>query len=137
MVTLSYNILVKKGVPVLRHHYSILSQGEVERVSYTNVARSILLQIKQVFPDLIKTSDLNHNDLYVSLKEACNRAEANNKQLVLIIDGLDHVSRERSGDISQLNHLINIVNKLKDRICIIYGTQPISNIKLPAIMGVS
>ena len=78
----------------------------------------------------------NHNDLYVSLKEACNRAEANNKQLVLIIDGLDHVSRERSGDISQLNHLINIVNKLKDRICIIYGTQPISNIKLPAIMEV-
>lgn len=135
---LSYltNALVKKGVPVLRHHYSILSQGEVERVSYTNVARSILLQIKQVFPDLIKTSDLNHNDLYVSLKEVCDRAEANNKQLVLIIDGLDHVSRERSGDISQLNHLINIVNKLKDRICIIYGTQPISNIKLPAIMEV-
>lgn len=130
------NVLVEKGVPVLRHHYSILSQGEVDRVSYTNVARSILLQIKQVFPDLIKTSDLNHNDLYVSLKEACDRAEANNKQLVLIIDGLDHVSRERSGDISQLNHLINIVNKLKDRICIIYGTQPISNIKLPAIMEV-
>lgn len=130
------NVLVEKGVPVLRHHYSILSQGEVDRVSYTNVARSILLQIKQIFPDLINTSDINHNDLYVSLEEACDKAEANNKQLVLIIDGLDHVSRERSGDISQLNHLINIINKLKDRICIIYGTQPISNTKLPAIMEV-
>lgn len=130
------NVLVEKGVPVLRHHYSILSQGEVDRVSYTNVARSILLQIKQVFPDLIDTSDLNPNELPTSLNSACDKAETNNKQLVLIIDGLDHVSRERSGDISQLNHLINIINKLKDRICIIYGTQPISNTKLPAIMEV-
>nr|WP_309596948.1 ATP-binding protein [Moraxella osloensis] len=135
---LSYltNVLVEKDVPVLRHHYSILSQEEVDRVSYTNVARSLLLQIKDVFPELIDNSDLNPNDLAILLNRACNKAEANNKQLVLIIDGLDHVGRERSGDISQLNHLVNIINKLKDRICIIYGTQPISNTNLPSIMEV-
>lgn len=130
------NALVEEGVPVLRHHYSILSQGEVDRVSFTNVARSILFQINIIFPNLIDASNPNPNDLSIWLKIASDKACTNNKRLVLIIDGLDHVSRERSGDINQLNHLVNIVNKLKDKISIIYGTQPISSEKLPTIMEV-
>lgn len=132
---LSYltDVLMEKGAPVVRHHYSLSSQSEIDRISFVNAARSIQLQIRDLFPNLFGTEEPKPNELDRWITTAAKESERQKKRIVVIVDGLDHVSRERS-DISQLEHLINRLLLFQERICLIFGTQPVSGANLPSKM---
>ena len=125
--------LMEEGVPVLRHHYSLSSQSEIDRILYSNAEKSLQFQLKELFPNQFSNENPLPNTLSKWLNTAVAETKRLNKQLVIIIDGLDHVGRERT-DINQLSHLVNRLLPFKDRVCLIFGTQPISSSKLPTKM---
>lgn len=125
--------LMDEGTPVLRHHYSLSSQSEIDRISYANAEKSLQFQLKELFPNRFYDQKPSSNTLEQWLNTAICEAKRQNKQLVIIIDGLDHVGRERT-DINQLSHLVNRLLPFKERVCLIFGTQPISSSKLPTRM---
>ena len=125
--------LMEEGTPILRHHYSLSSQSEIDRISYANAEKSLQFQLKELFPNRFYDEKPSSNTLEQWLNTAIYEAKRQNKQLVIIIDGLDHVGRERT-DINQLSHLVNRLLPFKERVCLIFGTQPISSSKLPTSM---
>ncbi|PRC92744.1 ATP-binding protein [Solimicrobium silvestre] len=123
--------LTIQKIPVIRHHYSISTQDFVDRTNYFNVARSLQHQLQLHYPKLFFARELDGNKLEDWLRTAADYSHSIGINLVLIIDGLDHVSRERK-EISQLEHLINRLLPFKDRLCLIFGTQPIRDTDLPS-----
>jgi len=118
--------LLKQKIPTIRHHYSLSSQDTIDRISFPVAANSLISQLRTFYPNIgDKPEDL---DSYIKL--ASQQAKTRGKPLVIILDGLDHVWRERS-DISQLNHLVNKLLPMPENSCLILGTQPISESQLP------
>lgn len=123
--------LVNKKTPIIRHHYSLSTQSIVDRIAYPNVARSLQHQLQLKFPDLFVGYEFDADQLDRWLARASDHISSLGEKLVVIIDGLDHVSREQK-EITQLEHLINRLLPFKDRLCLIFGTQPVSGAHLPA-----
>ena len=99
--------VLKQKSYVIRHHYALSSQqGLHDRITFPNVARSLQHQLKQQFPSLFDGRDYRLDELFELIKRASAQALQEDQKLIIIIDGLDHVARERS-DISQLEHLVN------------------------------
>lgn len=126
-----YESLRSTFQPVIRHHYSLSAKSVVERISYPVVEASLIAQIRDLYKyayvgDTDKTGSLD-----VAIKNGGVEALKQKTVLVIIIDGLDHVWRERL-DISQLEHLANKIIPAPPGVCVIFGTQPISAEKLPA-----
>ncbi|MEZ7205341.1 hypothetical protein [Pseudoalteromonas sp. DY56-GL79] len=125
-----YENLQAKNVAVARHHYSLGLQSLDDRISFSTAASSIIKQIKNS-PMIswigLDESPENIDKWLVRAGEEANKKEEN---FILIVDGLDHVWRERS-DISQLEHLINRVLPAPKGVTIVFGTQPVSRSKLP------
>lgn len=123
--------LVDKKTPVIRHHYSLSTQSIVDRTTYPNVARSIQHQMQMIYPDLFSGREFDADKLDDWLAIASEHAKSLGDNLVVIVDGLDHVSREQK-EITQLEHLINRLLPFKEKVCLIFGTQPVSDGHLPA-----
>jgi hypothetical protein len=122
--------LIEDKTPVIRHHYYLSPQFIGDRIAFNNAAQSLQSQIKTLYPFDFDSDKLDPQQLETWLNKAADKAAESDEILVVIIDGLDHVYRERS-DISQLEHLINRIEPVKDRICLLFGTQPISDENLP------
>ena len=122
--------LIEKKTPVIRHHYYLSPHLIEDRINYNNAAQSLQSQIKSLYPDYFNGDKLDPEQLERWINKAADKAAKSDEILVVIIDGLDHVYRERS-DISQLEHLVNRIDPLREKICILYGTQPISDEYLP------
>lgn len=122
--------LVENKIPVIRHHYYLSPHFIGDRIAFTNAAQSLQSQIKMLYPSYFENDKLDPQKLEMWINNAANKAAENNETLVIIIDGLDHVYRERA-DISQLEHLVNRLQPFKDKICLLFGTQPISDENLP------
>ena len=122
--------LIEKKMPVIRHHYYLSPHFFGDRINYNNAAQSLQSQIKSLYPDYFNGDKLDPEKLETWVVKAADKAAGSGEILVIIIDGLDHVYRERS-DISQLAHLVNRLDPLKEKICLLYGTQPISDEYLP------
>lgn len=122
--------LIEKKTPVIRHHYYLSQHLIGDRINYNNAAQSLQSQIKTLYPDYFNSDKLDPEQLERWINKAADKAAESDEILVVIIDGLDHVYRERS-DISQLEHLVNRIDPLREKICILYGTQPISDEYLP------
>ena len=117
---------------VIRHHYSIDSHGLSDRISFTNAAQSLLAQLREVVPKANVSENVGSDELEKKIADAAEALSAEGKTcLTIIVDGLDHVARERS-DISQLEHMLNRLLELKDQVCVILGTQPVSDEQLPS-----
>lgn len=123
--------LVNQKTPVIRHHYSLSTQSIVDRTTFPNVARSLQHQMQIIYPDLFAGVDFDADKLGDWLARASAHAQSFGATLVVIIDGLDHVSREQR-EITQLEHLVNRLLPFKEKICFIFGTQPVSDAHLPA-----
>lgn len=117
--------------PVIRHHYALSTQSIVDRTTYPNVARSLQHQLSIVYPELFATSEHDAGKLDNWLETASAHAKSLGGNLIVIIDGLDHVARENR-EITQLEHLVNRLLPLKGKLCLIFGTQPVSDAHLPA-----
>jgi hypothetical protein len=122
--------LIEKRTPVIRHHYYLSPHFIGDRIAFTNAALSLQSQIKALYPSDFDSDTLDPQKLEVWINRAAAKAVESNEILVIVIDGLDHVYRERS-DISQLEHLVNRLEPFKDRVCLLFGTQPISDVYLP------
>ena len=122
--------LIEKRTPVIRHHYYLSPQFIGDRIAFNNAAQSLQSQIKTLYPNDFDSEKFDPQQLEIWISKAADKAAEDNKTLVIIIDGLDHVYRERS-DISQLEHLVNRIIPFKDKICLLFGTQPISDAHLP------
>ena len=122
--------LIEKKTPVIRHHYYLSPQFIGDRIAFNNAAQSLQSQIKTLYPNDFDSDKFDPQQLETWISKAADKAAEDNKTLVIIIDGLDHVYRERS-DISQLEHLVNRIIPFKDKICLLFGTQPISDAYLP------
>jgi len=122
--------LIEKKTPVIRHHYYLSPQFIGDRIAFNNAAQSLQSQIRTLYPNDFDSAKFDPQQLDIWISKAADKAAENNKTLVIIIDGLDHVHRERS-DISQLEHLVNRIVPFKDKICLLFGTQPISDAHLP------
>lgn len=122
--------LQAKNVAVVRHHYSLGLQSLIDRISFSTVASSIIKQIKN--SSMSSWFGLDESPEYLDKWLVTVGKEANKKaqKFVLILDGLDHVWRERS-DISQLEHLINKIVPAPEGVTVVFGTQPVSSSKLP------
>ena len=124
--------LLKENKAVIRHHYSIDAHGLSDRISFSNAACSLLAQLRQMVPEINVPEELKPDELEMKISHAANAlSDSGRSCLTIIIDGLDHVARERS-NISQLEHMINRLLELTDKVHIILGTQPVSNDQLPS-----
>ncbi|MEB6355653.1 ATP-binding protein [Klebsiella variicola] len=122
--------LIESKTPVIRHHYYLSPQFIGDRISFNNAAHSLQSQIRTLYPNDFDNGKLDSQHLEAWISKAADKASEKNKILVIIIDGLDHVYRERT-DISQLEHLVNRIIPFKDKVCLLFGTQPISDEHLP------
>lgn len=115
------NELLKTKTAVIRHHYSLSTQSIVDRTSFPNVARSLQHQLKAYFPDIFEQREYNPDELDIWILTAQRELSDRQSTLVIIIDGLDHVSREHK-EITQLEHRGNQLIPLRDRVCIVWHT---------------
>ncbi|MCK9532929.1 MAG: ATP-binding protein [Gammaproteobacteria bacterium] len=122
--------LIERKTPVIRHHYYLSPHFIGDRITFNNAAQSLQSQIKSLYPFDFDGDKLDSQELDTWICKAADKAAESDEILVVIIDGLDHVYRERS-DISQLEHLVNRIDTLKEKVCLLYGTQPISDEYLP------
>lgn len=123
--------LRKRSVPVVRHHYFLsLSDATADRISYPDIAASLMDQMTYRYPDAVR--GLQNDAMYLRRwVEACGaHYKSMSKPFVLVIDGLDHVWRE-SGSIQQMEHLFNQLLPCPENVVVIVGTQRVAESQLP------
>ncbi len=121
-------ILEEQNIVTIKHHYHINpSENNIfERLNAIRVIEAIKAQFKnsnyrQYLGDLG-----NKNSKEIPLKDFINKVAQNlskaSKSFVLIIDGLDHVVREK--DINELKSFLDEIFYPQKGVWIILGTQP-------------
>jgi hypothetical protein len=129
-----YDSLEKDGYPVIRHHYYLsTSDRTVGRLDSLRVAESLMNDILSKYPSSLsglETKNPNPKHLTDWINSSSKYFFNQNKALIIIIDGLDHVWREQ-GSIDELNKLFENLIPIPSGITIILGTQPIDESMLP------
>ncbi len=117
--------LEHENIYVIRHHYYLsIDNKQEKRYNYFDIKNSLFEQINKILSLKLSDRDDLEKTLDVISKQLID------KQLVIIIDGLDHVWRDiRKKD--DLDVLFNNLLPLPDNIKLIVGTQPIDAEKLP------
>jgi hypothetical protein len=115
---------------VIKHHYHINPADDnfYDRLNSERVAEAIKAQFKDENHKHLLGDVAHKNSAGVDLKDFILRV-ANNlsesglaENLIIIIDGLDHVVREK--DIGELSRFIEEIFYPQKRLWIIFGTQP-------------
>ena len=124
--------LEDQEIHVARHHFFLsLSDTSSDRIRFETVFKSINNQISKWLPDELFSGK---SDEFLELLEvaaaSCAKEE---KILCLVIDGLDHVWRQR-GEIGQLERLFNHLFPLPDNLHLIIGTQKVADNQLPQVL---
>ena len=125
--------LRKTDIPVVRHHYFLsLDDTTTDRFSFPDIAQSLMDQIVAHYPDAVKGMGLTEeaNQLPKWLEKCGEYFVSQGTPFIVVIDGLDHVWRERR-NIDQLNYLFENLLPAAPNVSIIVGTQKVANDKLP------
>ncbi|WP_065332285.1 P-loop domain-containing protein [Tritonibacter mobilis] len=123
--------LIGGGATVIRHHYWLGSSSVIDRIRSEHAIKSMMFQLQEAFPEHVQKSHIEEMKFDECVRAVSKTLKKNGKILVVIVDGLDHVHRDRP-DISQLTHLLNRLIPLKDEVCLFFGTQPIDESYLPS-----
>lgn len=126
--------LTKRRVPTIRHHYFLsLDDSTSDRISFTEIAGSLKHQIVSRYPEAVrgKGLDENPNSLRDWITACGTHFLATGKQFLVVIDGLDHVWRERL-NIEQMNHLFNHLLPCPKGVALVVGTQRVIDDQLPS-----
>lgn len=111
----------------IRHHYFLrLSDRDSARFYYQDIETSLVRQIQEQLPEL----DLERVPLAESLEKASRRAAELGRQLIVFIDGLDHVWREGRS----LDHVQQLFIELlpaRSNTHVVVGTQKVAVKHLP------
>jgi hypothetical protein len=115
----------KLSIPYIRHHYFISNDDRTgDRFSHRAVQSDLSQQLENFH-------GYSGNDFQKQL-EACAEGYAKeNKKLVILIDGLDHVWRNNYEDRKPLDSLFEELLPPIENVVYIIGTQPVDDEKLP------
>ena len=119
---------------VVRHHYFLsLSDTTVGRFEHMKVIGSIMADLQTAASDALGTLD-SRNPVpseFPKWLDACSTYYSTQQfPLVIIIDGLDHVWRENL-NASELVKLFEHLLPCRLGICLVVGTQPLTDANLP------
>ena len=130
------NSLHQSDCHVVRHHYSLgPGRDRLERVEFHRIAESLMADLQiEVLPYLTGLETQNPNpaqDLRIWLVEIGKRLSEKGKQLVVVIDGLDHVWRANDSR-DELTKLFDQLLPAPPGVVLVVGTQPVQDTQLPA-----
>ena len=126
--------LGKMEQPVIRHHYSLqLGRDRSERLDANRVSESLMADISTKSPSSL--GELGYRNpqpdaLGIWLSEVGQRLAAIGSRLTVVIDGLDHVWREKQSR-DELSKLFEQLIPVPQGIVLVVGTQPVSDQQLP------
>lgn len=127
--------LEKEESPVVRHHFFLsVDDSTVGRLDFYRVAESLMADLQQRCRDALGDQAARNPkaiDLSSWLDTCGNHYQEQGKQLVLILDGLDHVWRENH-NIDVLNQLFEHVVCPRSGVTVVLGTQPVDDNRLPS-----
>ena len=133
---LSYMVQQLKDVDVtvVRHHYA-LQQTEPgsERLDADRVTKSLMADIRTDLHSLLGTlADRNPapDDFSSWLNEVGDHLRKDNRKLVVVVDGLDHVWRAEESRF-ELNKLFRRLIPVPEGVSLVVGTQPVEDSNLP------
>ncbi len=123
-----------RDIPVIRHHYFLsLRDRTPNRLVNRRVAESLMNDLKQCYPKSIGTkinTNPNPDDLGQWLDHCGKQFAAQGQALVVIIDGLDHVARDK-GCLDEVRELLYHLLPPPEGVTIVVGTQPLERPKVP------
>jgi hypothetical protein len=128
------NQLSKKKLPCIRHHYFLsLDDATTDRISFSDVAISMMDQIAARYPEATKQRGLEVSpNAFREWIAVCGEYFAKeNKRFYVVVDGLDHVWRERM-NIDQMDHLFSYLLPCPKNVVLIVGTQRVADLQLPS-----
>ena len=118
----------RKNAVCIRHHYFLsLTDRSEGRFHYHAIARSLEHQLEKAIPDLNKPRE----NLAELLQKVACRLQGEDRRLIVIIDGLDHVWREHR-DPEEMEALFDALLPLPPNVRLVVGTQKIASKHLPA-----
>jgi aryl carrier-like protein len=135
---LSYLVdeLGKKKIPTIRHHYflSIADKKATIRFEHRRVLESLMGDLLEECPEAlgdVSAGNPRADDFLKWIDTAVKNLAGESIPLVIIIDGLDHVFREKSS-VEELNALFNYLLPSQKGVIVIVGTQPVDDDRLPS-----
>jgi hypothetical protein len=135
-VSYLYREMKKQGVPVLRHHYflSLRDKTAYMRLDSHRAAESLMHDLQRDFPEAINdvASENPHPERLREWLEAAGKYYlSRNQSLIVMIDGLDHIWRDRRS-IEQLDKLLGFLLPIPTGLTLLFATQPVADEKLPS-----
>ena len=134
---LSYLVheLHRSSEHVVRHHYSLgSSRDRPERLEARRVAESLMADIETAlapYMDELSTRNPNPEELDIWLREVGASLVDAGRDLILVIDGLDHVWRARRSQ-EELRKLFDLLIPVPPGVILVVGTQPVEDQQLPS-----
>ena len=129
-----FNELSTKQIPIIRHHFYLPKPDRtVGRLEASKIQKSIMHDIKKKFPEALgEIANRNPNpDELSHWLEVCGKSfSAKKDKLILLIDGLDHVWREKK-NVEELTKLFEHVLPVPEGVLVVVGTQPVPDDQLP------
>lgn len=124
----------EQKMPVIRHHYFLsVSDRTIGRFDDARVAESLMSDILERYLEALgKRADRNPNpnDLGDWVSACGSHFAQQGKNLVIILDGLDHVLREEAS-VDNLNKLLEHLLPAPDGVVVVVGVQPLDDTHLP------
>lgn len=118
----------RQRIACIRHHYFLsLDDRSVGRFNFHLITRSLEYQLTGVLPHL----EVKSNNLSKNLENAATSLRDQGRLLIVIVDGLDHVWREKRNR-EHMDELFDALLPLPTNVRLIVGTQKISSEHLPA-----
>ena len=118
----------RESAVCIRHHYFLsLADRSEGRYHFHAIDQSLRHQIEEVMPDL----DTSRKNLGALLETVARELKRDNRRLVIIIDGLDHVWRNHR-DHEEMEALFDALLPLPPNVRLVVGTQKITSKHLPA-----
>src|SRR5262249_51443646 len=123
--------LKARGGPVVGHHYflSLTDESLALRIDHRRAAESLMHDLLRDHAEAL--GDVAHRNPHPTPEElrtwlkACGaHYEANSQRLILILDGLDHVWRERRS-VEELDRLLRLLLPLPPGVSLLVATQPV------------
>ena len=130
-----YQDFIKHHIPIIRHHYFLsISDRTPGRLEHEKIAASLMNELMRDYQEALgnlANRNPDPDDLSKWL-ESCGAFYSKKKQqMIMIIDGLDHVWREQQS-IKNLNKLFEHILIPPDGVVVVIGTQPVDETHLPA-----
>lgn len=111
----------------IRHHYFLrLSDRDTARFFFQDIETSLVRQLQEQLPEL----DLERVTLAEGLERASRRAAELGCQLIIFIDGLDHVWRE-GRSLEHMQQLFTEILPTRSNTHVVVGTQKVAAKHLP------